>query len=338
MRGYIKKIALFLCAVLLFCPMLSSCNSNKDENDIAEGESVLKANDYEVSYGLYRYFFLNYKANYTKDEIEADPAAIYSKVEQEVFDSIKGMYAVLELCSEYGITPDSKEIKAEVDITINSIKEQYIDADVDPKGEIGFSADMKVNFMTEEVLRFVSAVDACEAALYTKLIEEKKIPTEQDELRAAVDGDEFIRVLQIYISSENGATRDENKALADKVYSQAIGGADFDELVGSYSNDYAMTKNGYYICRGYMNEEFENKAFSLNIGEISTVLELSDGFHIIKRVEKDAEYINANFNDLAEQYQSCIFYSMIDQKAPSVTITKTEKFAGIDPALIALGK
>ncbi len=337
MNKLIKKTAILLCAVLLLCTALASCQSNKDENNIAEGDTVLSANGHDVSYGLYRYFFLNYKAAYTKDELSSDAAGVYSKIEEDVFEALRGMYAVIDMCAEYGISTDSSDIKAQVNSTINSIKEQYIDEADDPKGEVGFAADLKANFMTEDVLRYVTAVDACEAELFTKLVSEGKITSDADELKSAVEGDEFIRVVQIYINAENGRTYEENKELADSVLAKAVGGADFDELIGSYSNDYAMTKDGYYICRGYMNEKFEAVAFALDVGEISSVLEMSDGFHIIKRIDKDSEYINMKYDELAERYQTCIFYEMINQRTNAITITKGEKFTGIKPELIALG-
>ncbi len=336
MKRIIKKTALLLCAAMLFCPLLASCSKNKDENNIPEDECVLKANGHDVSYGLYRYFFLNHKENY-KEELKADAAAAYSKIEAEVFEDIKGHYAMVDLCAENGISVDSPDIKAEVDKTVNSIKEQYIDAESDPKGEKGFAENLKANFMTEEVLRFMAALDACERALFTKLVSEGKIVNDTETIKAAVEGEEFIRVVQIYIDADNGASRDENKALADSVHAKAVGGADFDELIGSYSNDYSMTKDGYYICRGYMNEQFEELAFSLKAGEISRVLETEDGFHIIKRLEKDAEYLEKNYDRLAEQYQSCIFYEQANQRARAMSVTKTEKFSQIDPSLISLG-
>ncbi len=336
MKKNIRKVSLLLCALLLVCAALTACSSHKDQNNIAESDTVLSAGGNDISYGLYRYFFLNYKANYTKAELEADADGVYAQINEAVFESLKGMYAVVALCSEYGISMSDSNIKAEVDLTINNIKEQYIDEQDDPKGERGFEADLRANFMTEHVLRLVSSVDACETALFTKLIAEGKITSDEAKLKEAVEGDEFIRVVQIYINAENGATRDENKALADKVYAKAMGGADFDELIGSYSNDYSMTKDGYYICRGYMNESFEAAAFELEVGEISSVLELEDGFHIIMRQAKDPEYMSSHYEELKERYQECIFYDMIAKKADTVTVSKKDKFSEIQPSLIAL--
>lgn len=334
MKRIIKKAALLLAAALIACPVLASCSQNKDDNNIGESETVMQANGHDVSYGLYRYFFLNYKENYT-EELKIDAAGAYSKIEAEVIESIKGLYATVDLCAEYGISVGDSSIKEDVENTVKSIKEQYT-SEEDSSGERGFKEDLKKNFMTEEVLRFVTAVDACERALFTKLVSDGSITNDREVLKGVVEGGEFIRVVQIYIDAENGATRDENKALADSVYTKAVGGADFDELIGSYSNDYKMTRDGYYICRGYMNEQFEELAFSLKEGEVSRVLETSDGFHIIKRLPKDADYIKEHYDGLAEQYQSCIFYDMLNKRVESVTVSKTEKFADIDYALIAL--
>lgn len=337
MQKKIKMIAALIAICLLAGTLLCSCNQNKDENNIPENDTVLTANGHDVSYGLYRYFFLNYKSDYTAEEISASPETVYAEIQKAAFDSIAGVYAVVDLCAEYGITTEDASIKESVDQTISSIKEQYIDEEKDKTGDKGFKEDLKSNFMTEEVLRFVTAVDACESALFTRLLAETdKIPSGEEALKEAIYGDEFIRVLQIYISADNGSTYEENKALAQKVYNLAVGNHDFDALVADYSNDYTMTKNGYYICHGYMSEEFEAAAYALNVGEMSEILELSDGFHIIKRFEKDNGYLAEHFEDLAEQYQTCKFYEIVDKKQATVKIEKNDKFAEIDPALISL--
>ena len=337
MKKSTRKIAALLCICLIFGALLCSCNQNKDENNIPESDTVLTANGHDVSYGLYRYFFLNYKKDYSEEELKDSPDKIYAELQQAAFDSIAGVYAVVDLCAEYGITTEDASIKESVDQTIASIKEQYVDEEKDKTGEAGFKEDLKANFMTEEVLRFVTAVDACESALFTKLLAETdKIPSDEEKIKDAIYGDEFIRVLQIYVSADNGSTYEQNKALAEKVYGMAQSGHDFDALIADYSNDYTMTKNGYYICRGYMGKEFEDAAFALKAGEMSEIIELSDGFHIIKRYEKDNEYLASHYDDLKEQYQTCKFYEIIEQKQAAVKVEKTDKFSEIDPALISL--
>ena len=332
-----RKISLLLAAIIIFGTLLCSCGNTKDENNIAESETVLTASGYSVSYGLYRYFFLNYKSAYTQEQLAENSAQIYSDIKASCYESLRGIYAVVAMCAEYGISTDSTDIQSRVDDTIAQIKAQYIDEENDKTGEKGFKKALKANFMTEDVLRYVTAVDLCEETLYTKMIGESGVIASDDEtVSAALYGDEFICVKQIYIDSENGEEYEKNKKTAEEAYKKAASGEDFDTLVANYSNDYTMTKHGYYITRGYMSEKFEDVAFALDVGEVSEILELSDGFHIIKRLEKDSDYIEQQYEELKDRYLTCKFYEKVDAKQETVTITETALFSEIDPALISL--
>lgn len=337
MKNYGRITALALALLLLVCPVLSGCG-NKDKNNISEDECVLTSAGQEISYGLYRYFFLNYKSGYSAEEISADPEGVYAKISEDSIDSLEGVYAVIAMCSEYGISTSDSEIQQRVDATIVNICEQNIDEEYDKTGVKGYKKQLAANFMTEEVLRFVLAVDFAEEQLFMKMTGEGGvIPSDDDTVRRAIDT-EFIRVLQVYINTaENGKTYEESKQLAEQIAKQAQAGADFDTLVAENSNDYTMTRDGYYMPRGWMDAQFEEVAFSLAVGESSDALELGDGFHIIKRYECEDEYIEKNYEELKERYLTCKFYEKIDAKAANITVTKTEKFASIKPEYIALG-
>jgi len=109
--------------------------------------------------------------------------------------------------------------------------------------------------------------------------------------------DESIEVQHILIAFQGaprmtGITRskDEAKALAQKVYAEAIGGGDFDALVKQYTNDsapgiYPMTKAG----RAGMVKGFGDVGFRLKVGEIGVspwdATASPFGWHIIKRLK-----------------------------------------------------
>lgn len=328
-------IALILALVLALPLVLTSCGA-KDDNNIAEDECIIKIGEHKISYGLYRYFFLNYKDAYTKEELETNPAAIYKKIEEECIESLIGMYAVVDLCAEYGIKTDDKDIKEKVDATIASIKEQYI-SESDKNGEEGYKEQLKANHLTENIFRFVCAVDMCEESLFMKLTTDgKTIISDDDTVRASIERD-FIRILQVYINTESTKlTYDEAKTLAESVCKKAKEGVDFNTLVAENSNDYSMQKDGYYMPRGWMSEEMDAAAFALEIGEVSDVVELSDGFHIIKRFEMEDEYIEGHFEELKERYQTCKFYQIVDEREKTLKADKQSIFSEIDPALIAI--
>jgi len=109
--------------------------------------------------------------------------------------------------------------------------------------------------------------------------------------------DENIEIQHILIAFQgaprmSGITRskDEAKALAQKVYAEAISGGDFDALVKQYTNDsapgiYPMTKAG----RAAMVKGFGDVGFRLKVGEIGVspwdATASPFGWHIIKRLK-----------------------------------------------------
>ena len=81
---------------------------------------------------------------------------------------------------------------------------------------------------------------------------------------------------------------DEETAL--KVIQQLEDGADFSQLAKQYSTDPATAEIGGdldWFGPGKMLEQFEQAAYSLDVGEISSPVETIYGFHIIKVVEKE---------------------------------------------------
>lgn len=85
-------------------------------------------------------------------------------------------------------------------------------------------------------------------------------------------------------------SKDEAKALAQKVYAEAIGGGDFDALVKQYTNDswpgiYPITKAG----RAGFAKSFGDVGFRLKVGEIGVAQWDTSaspfGWHIIKRLK-----------------------------------------------------
>ena len=75
---------------------------------------------------------------------------------------------------------------------------------------------------------------------------------------------------------------------AEEILKRIRNGEDFDKLMNEYSQDPGLKYNpdGYTFARGEMIKEFEDAAFSLNVGEISGIIEAQPGAYIVKLEEK----------------------------------------------------
>lgn len=92
----------------------------------------------------------------------------------------------------------------------------------------------------------------------------------------------------------------ENKELAEKILKRVQKGESIDDLALEYSDDTNTASNGGnlgFFSKGEMNENFEEAAFSLKVGEVySKVVETPYGYHIIKKTGEQYR----NFDDIKE--------------------------------------
>ncbi len=97
---------------------------------------------------------------------------------------------------------------------------------------------------------------------------------------------EEVRAKHILISPAAKKISDkEARKLAEKIYNQLKKGADFDALAKKYSDDPGSKRRGGdlgYFPRGRMVKPFEEKAFSMKIGEIAGPVKTRYGYHVIK--------------------------------------------------------
>ncbi len=83
-------------------------------------------------------------------------------------------------------------------------------------------------------------------------------------------------------------------ALLDSLRNEIYAGVDFSELAILYSQDPGSKKNGGdlgFTRRGSLVSEFEEVAFTLDIGEISKPVETAFGYHIIQPLEKQGDKV-----------------------------------------------
>jgi len=144
-------------------------------------------------------------------------------------------------------------------------------------------------------------------------------------------------ILKLTVDPSTGAALpDEQVAAAkekiDEILAQIRGGADFDTLVETESEDTGKTTNpgGYTFTQGDMTAEFYEAALALSEGEISDVVQSSLGYHIIKRLPLDMEYFDENLSALSDSYYEADFYAYITSLTSAADIQYTEDYDNLN--------
>jgi len=99
---------------------------------------------------------------------------------------------------------------------------------------------------------------------------------------------EQVQASHILFKTE-GKNAEEVRTAAEAVLEKARGGADFAALAREYSEDEGSAENGGdlgFFGRGAMVPEFEQAAFTMDVGQISNLIQTQYGFHIIKVTDK----------------------------------------------------
>ena len=324
-KTYVKILSCVSAASFLLT--LSSCGDSKKKLESTKEDKtvVMTVGEYEVPLELYNYVALNTKSDHEKGDgsdiwLGESGAAKLSELEDSINETIVHLYTTLYVCDEYGISPDDSYITDALDIQMDAIYEGYEnDYDV-------YAEEIAEYHMNDSVYRFITRNDILSEELIHKMMDDKVIPSTDEELEGIISGPDFIHVKQILISNDNGNSEEENLALAEDILKKLNDGADFDEMIQQYGGDLYLfnTDNGYYISRGSYHEAFEEAAFSLEIGEISGIVKTDAGFSIIKRYPKDAEFIAENFNVLADDYIRGRYNLILAEKEKELSVTYTD--------------
>ena len=149
--------------------------------------------------------------------------------------------------------------------------------------------------------------------LYDKVFEElyssgKKNDLTNEEKESAKEEyfEKYLKIQQIVLAKIDVSTGsdlsdtiiNQKETLANSILTEAINGADFEDLIIKYSEE-AQEKgnNTYYYAKGDLLENIESVVVGLGTGSISDVIETDYAFHIVKRLELDDSKLE-NYYDI----------------------------------------
>ena len=156
--------------------------------------------------------------------------------------------------------------------------------------------------ITADVVKKVYEEYALANKVYTTITEAADMEISDDEARAVTAQVIYWKNWKMKSKEKTALTESETLKVvntAKEVLRKAKEGEDFSALLVQYSDDKQSSKS---YARGSVEPEFEELLFSMDEGDISDIIELSDGYYIVKCISTmDYEATQKNKVVLAKQ-------------------------------------
>lgn len=320
-KYFIRFFALALVLILVL-PIFTACSNSKEIDDsgipnIEPTEDdlrvVLTIDGFDITYDVYRYFFMQYKNEYDAgdDTVWSDPE-IGEKLQEAhretVLTTLKRLVAIQKLAKKADLSVNASVIE---DLVDDEVRTLYESADSNLSK---YKKMLEDGYLTHHAYRYITAVEMLESRTYMLSEQYNIVDSSNESALAAIRGDEFVCVKHVLIKMDEGDSKEENLKKAEEILALAQSGTDFDSLIDKYSEDRDIRNlnDGYYITHYQFVEEFEDAAFALEEGEISGIVNTDVGYSIIKKYPKDDSYINAHFSDFKSYYLLSQFHRAVE--------------------------
>lgn len=263
-------------------------------------EYALEIDGKKVSYEEFRYQYLLLK-NEVLSGLSLEEAAAYWTEENEkklldnVIETLRTEYAYLDFAEKNNIALTEAE-KAQILTSLESAKKAYGEETLLKQLQSMYIADY--NFYIELIQRENLLQGRIPDYFYgengTRVWDDAKILEEYHK--------NYLRAKHILISFVSGETAEncpETLKKANEIYAQLQNGADFDQLIQTYSDDSGKTAypDGYTFPDGVMVQEFYDAAKALELNSYSEPVMSKHGYHIILRLPLSEE----NWDKLKEE-------------------------------------
>lgn len=291
--------------LILLLGAFTGCQTTEDKPQVDEN-IVAKVNDKEIDYDSFKKNFSivekRYNEWYTENiwSQEIEGKTVLEIVKGQVLDKLIIEELIKEEASEKGISIED----AQIEETYNSFKER-LDQDEELK-KFYEENNLDETFVKEQI-----KIDAL-VKEYEKTVLEGLGLNDEEKLN------ELTKDYVVRVNAKHILVDDEQ--LAKDIIAKIEGGEDFTELAKENSKDPSVADNNGdlgYFPRGVMVPQFEEAAFSMNVGDISEPIKTDYGYHIIKLEGKKT------IGDLKEEISE---EELALEKQKAEAIVKQEEF------------
>ncbi|MBC8388413.1 MAG: peptidylprolyl isomerase [Actinobacteria bacterium] len=288
-----KRVIICVIMLLIFVFLFAGCS-----------KTVAKVDGIEIKQKEVDAYMNSIKSQDTSGEITSDEEKL-NALEADIIDSLIIIKLLEKYAEENNITVTDEEVNEQVKLLMDTYS-----------SEKDFEKDLKEKGINKRFLEGVLRSQLLSSKIYNKVTADV-IVTEEAVKQYYEDNKNTLflvpaRVKASHIlvmfpwkednSEETQEGREEALEKIKMVEDKLNDGGDFEDLARQYSDDGTSGENGGdlgYISKGQMVEEFDKALFSLDVGEVSEIVETEYGFHIIKATDREEEYIQ-KFDEVEE--------------------------------------
>ncbi len=317
------KILKFI-SIYLVLALLCACNPANNSYIAKVNDEQIKVSEYKYYLEVVKYSIVSTAGVSTNDSAfwastDINGKSIIEIAKETALDDAVKATIISQQAKKEGISLSGKDVKTQIE---NAKKSQL-------------ATYLKQNGVSDDGLTLALE----KAYLRTKLLEKYKnenIISTTDENMSTFYNKNYLTVKHILFLTKDPSTgvvrrtEDEALILANDTISRIKTGENFDELAKTLSEDPGLASNpaGYTITdNGQMVSEFESAAFALQIGEISTPVKTSYGYHVLKReplIPFETFKTTSNFSSFQSEFSSSLEYELVEEWRESAKIEKNE--------------
>jgi parvulin-like peptidyl-prolyl isomerase len=270
-----RKLIPLLLLALATALLLASCGSGDDEKTVPSG-SIALVGDQPIPKADLDRLLEQTKSNYDAQKQDFPEAGTpeYENIKSTLVRSLVQQAQWEQAGAAMGL----KVSEDEIDSQLASLKDQYFKGD-DEK----YQAELEKQGLTEEQLREQIGSKLLSDKIYAAVtkkatVTEAEIKAYYEKNKAQYERPESREVRHILVKT---------KSLADKIYADLKGGADFAKLAKKYSEDTASKADGgkFEAFKGKTVAPFDKFAFAAETGELSKPIKTEFGWHVIEVLE-----------------------------------------------------
>ena len=267
-----RKLIPLLLLALATALSVAACGSEDDEKTVPAG-SIALVGDQPIPKAELDRLLEQARSNYEAQNQDFPEAGTpeYENIKSTLVRSLVQQAQWEQAGAAMGLKVEEDEINSQ----LASLKDQYFKGDEDK-----YETELEKQGLTEEQLREQIQSKLLSDKIYAAVtkkatVTDAEIQAYYEENRAQYQQPEARQVRHILVKT---------KALADEIYADLQGGADFAELAKKYSEDTASKADGgkFEAFKGKTVAPFDKFVFSAETGELSKPIKTEFGWHVIE--------------------------------------------------------